>query len=149
MKRRTNITVEESLYAKAQAVMEARDFSDFSGFLEQLIREEWERRNGPASVRSPATRPGSGPRGRGEAPAAGSGLPVEERADRSGPAAQAAAGLPPVAPVSSSEVLRVAEASIPAAVEASRGLPGSRRRGEADEPSARRHRPGPAASQGA
>ena len=28
-------------------LQQLRGFRDFSGFLEQLIREEWERRNGP------------------------------------------------------------------------------------------------------
>lgn len=41
--RRTNITISESLYAKAQAMMKLRDFNDFSGYIQQLIREDWGR----------------------------------------------------------------------------------------------------------
>lgn len=41
---RTTISIPSTIYAKAQSIMKARDFSDFSGFLQQLIREEWERR---------------------------------------------------------------------------------------------------------
>jgi Arc/MetJ-type ribon-helix-helix transcriptional regulator len=43
--RRTNITISETLYAKAQEMMKKRDFTDFSGYLQQLIREDWERRH--------------------------------------------------------------------------------------------------------
>jgi hypothetical protein len=51
MKRRTNITINESIYAKAQELMAADDFSDFSGFVEQLIRDEWSRRHPVRPVR--------------------------------------------------------------------------------------------------
>jgi hypothetical protein len=44
MKRRTNITINESIYAKAQELMALSAFSDFSGFVEQLIRDEWARK---------------------------------------------------------------------------------------------------------
>jgi Arc/MetJ-type ribon-helix-helix transcriptional regulator len=42
--RRTNITISESLYRKAQELMRLRDFGDFSGYIQQLIREDWEER---------------------------------------------------------------------------------------------------------
>lgn len=42
---RTTLSFAPAVYAKARKVMEARDFNDFSGFIQQLIREEWERRN--------------------------------------------------------------------------------------------------------
>jgi hypothetical protein len=45
MKRRTNITINETIYEKAQQLMRAQDFDDFSGYLEQLIREEWARKH--------------------------------------------------------------------------------------------------------
>lgn len=50
MKRRTNITINESIYAKAQELMRLDHFDDFSGFIEQLIRDEWARTHdrGPA-----------------------------------------------------------------------------------------------------
>lgn len=50
MKRRTNITINESIYAKAQELMRLDHFDDFSGFIEQLIRDEWARKHarGPA-----------------------------------------------------------------------------------------------------
>lgn len=43
MKRRTNITINPVIHQRAQILMEAHSFDDFSGFLEQLIRAEWER----------------------------------------------------------------------------------------------------------
>jgi hypothetical protein len=45
-KKRINITMSPAIRALADEVMETRRFGDLSGFLEQLIREEWERRNG-------------------------------------------------------------------------------------------------------
>ncbi len=42
--KRTTITIPQSLYEVAEEVMDARHFSDFSGFVQSLIREEWERR---------------------------------------------------------------------------------------------------------
>ncbi len=42
--KRTTITLPESLVEVAQAIMRDRHFEDFSGFLQQLIREESERR---------------------------------------------------------------------------------------------------------
>ncbi len=54
MKRRTNISIEETLYDRAQLLMADRAFSDFSGFLETLIREEWERRHPAAPAAAPA-----------------------------------------------------------------------------------------------
>lgn len=47
-KRRTNISINPEVYELATQLMKLRRFSDFSGFLEQVIRDEWERRNGPA-----------------------------------------------------------------------------------------------------
>jgi metal-responsive CopG/Arc/MetJ family transcriptional regulator len=48
--KRTTITISEALYAKAEELMRLRDFGDFSGFIQQLIREEYERRHGPATL---------------------------------------------------------------------------------------------------
>lgn len=51
-KSRINISMDPAIRALADTVMEARRFSDFSGFLEQLIREEFERRMGPTTITS-------------------------------------------------------------------------------------------------
>lgn len=51
MKRRTNITINAEIYDKALEVMATDHFDDFSGFVEQLVREEWKRRNGPVVIR--------------------------------------------------------------------------------------------------
>lgn len=48
MKTRRNITLNPEVLKLAIEVMTLRHFDDFSGFIEQLIREEWERRNGSA-----------------------------------------------------------------------------------------------------
>lgn len=50
MKRRTNITINDEIYAKALEVMAADHFDDFSGFIEQLVRDEWRRRHGAAPI---------------------------------------------------------------------------------------------------
>jgi hypothetical protein len=47
---RTTITLPDAIKKKAEAIMEARDFGDLSGFLQQLIREEYERRHGPITM---------------------------------------------------------------------------------------------------
>ena len=44
-KRRVNLTVHPSLYEKAQNLMAEDCFADFSGYVEHLIRVEWQRRN--------------------------------------------------------------------------------------------------------
>lgn len=44
MKRRTNVTLNPAVYDLATEIMKVRRFDEFSGFVEQLIREEWERR---------------------------------------------------------------------------------------------------------
>lgn len=44
MKRRTNVTLNPAVYDLATAIMKVRHFDEFSGFVEQLIREEWDRR---------------------------------------------------------------------------------------------------------
>jgi hypothetical protein len=46
MKRRTNLTINPEVFRRAQQVMALKGFSDFSGFVEQLIRDEWELRIG-------------------------------------------------------------------------------------------------------
>ena len=53
--KRTTITINEGLYRRAQKVMAAREFDDFSGFVQQLIREEWERRHGPMFISETAS----------------------------------------------------------------------------------------------
>lgn len=50
IKKRTNITMHPDIRALADEVMNARKFSDLSGFLEQLIREEYERRVGRMEI---------------------------------------------------------------------------------------------------
>lgn len=49
-KLRANITMNEAVRDRATKLMEHLGHSDFSGFLETLIREEWERRYGPIRV---------------------------------------------------------------------------------------------------
>jgi len=44
MTKRTTITLPKSLRAQAEELMKLRQFTDFSGFLQTLIREEHERR---------------------------------------------------------------------------------------------------------
>lgn len=60
---RTTMSFSRGILDKAQRVMDARDFTDFSGFIQQLIREEWERRGlpeptqrEPREARRPAVR---------------------------------------------------------------------------------------------
>ena len=48
--KRTTISLPEPVFVKAQALMQARDFTDFSSLIAQLIREEHERRAGPSQV---------------------------------------------------------------------------------------------------
>ena len=45
---RKNLTFPPGVIDLAQEIMELRSFTDLSGFLSQLVREEWERRRGPA-----------------------------------------------------------------------------------------------------
>lgn len=52
MKIRRNITINPEIAALAEALMKLRKFDDFSGFVEQLIREEYERRTGPVQLTS-------------------------------------------------------------------------------------------------
>lgn len=52
MAKRTTITISEPIYQRALAVMEARAFDDFSGYIQALIREEYERRHGAPPVAS-------------------------------------------------------------------------------------------------
>lgn len=40
-RKRTTISLHENIIAKAKELMAEDDFGDFSGFLEQLIREKW------------------------------------------------------------------------------------------------------------
>ena len=53
-KRRTNLTINSDLYDRAQTLMKLLHHSDFVGLIEQLIREEWERRHGPLLLRDEA-----------------------------------------------------------------------------------------------
>ena len=52
-KLRIHITMDVRIHEKAQEIMVARCFGDLSSFVEQLIREEWERRKGPMTFPSP------------------------------------------------------------------------------------------------
>lgn len=49
-KKRTTVSLEEGIIAKAQAMMKGEDFGDFSGFLEQIIRERWQHRQADAAA---------------------------------------------------------------------------------------------------
>lgn len=55
--RRTNITISQSLYEKALENMRVRDFSDFSGYVQQLIREDWAHRELVMSMRDKPQQP--------------------------------------------------------------------------------------------
>lgn len=61
MKRRRNITIEEDIESLGKAIQKARSFGDFSSLIEQLIREEWERRNGPVRIGPEHISPSSSP----------------------------------------------------------------------------------------
>lgn len=50
MKKRVNISISAQIQNKAKILMKLRDFEEFSTYLEDLIRTEWERRNGPLRV---------------------------------------------------------------------------------------------------
>lgn len=50
MKKKTTITIDEGIYTIARAQMRDELFSDFSGYLEHLIREENRRRQGRANA---------------------------------------------------------------------------------------------------
>lgn len=47
MKIRTNLTLEDGLIAKAKTMLAAEHYNNLSEYLEQLIRNEWNRRNPP------------------------------------------------------------------------------------------------------
>lgn len=53
-KLRIHLTMDVQIHEKATELMRLRYFGDLSGFIEQLIREEWERRNGPMKFPAPA-----------------------------------------------------------------------------------------------
>lgn len=40
-KKRTTVTINKDLYERAQELMKAEHFDDFSGFVEQMIRDRW------------------------------------------------------------------------------------------------------------
>lgn len=52
---RVNISIRHSIQAKAAELMRLRDIDNFSEFLATLIREEHERRQGPATFQEPPT----------------------------------------------------------------------------------------------
>lgn len=45
MKIRKNTTISEAILHRAEKLMAARGFDDYSEFISALVREEWERRN--------------------------------------------------------------------------------------------------------
>lgn len=51
MKLRKNISISKRVFDMAESIMKARGFDDFSSLLEQLIREDDERRRGPHTIR--------------------------------------------------------------------------------------------------
>lgn len=61
MTKRTTISLPASLLEKAELLMQARDFNDFSGLIQTLIREEYERRHGPMTLQDKLTPPGKYP----------------------------------------------------------------------------------------
>ena len=76
---RTTITINPAIREQAEELMRARAFSDFSGFIAQLIRDEYERRHGHAALRdlpSPPKRshPSSGKYQLKKKPKPGTGL---------------------------------------------------------------------------
>lgn len=48
-----NLTFNPKVLELAEAVMAVRSFDNLSGFISQLIREEYERRHGPATIQNP------------------------------------------------------------------------------------------------
>jgi len=54
MKRRVNMSIHPSIEAAAEQLMIARKFSSMSSMVEQLIREEYERRVEPMVIKQPA-----------------------------------------------------------------------------------------------
>jgi len=52
---RVNISIRKTIQAKAADLMKIRDFDNFSEFLATLIREEHERRHGPALMHDVAS----------------------------------------------------------------------------------------------
>lgn len=75
-KKRTTVSLEKGILDKARTMMADEDFGDFSGFLEQVIRERWATRQkpepppaaAPLNSGSPA-RKGSGSKKRSREPA--------------------------------------------------------------------------------
>ena len=55
-KQRIHLSVSDSILEKLDHIALARDFGDRVALFEQLVREEWERRNGPASILRDAPR---------------------------------------------------------------------------------------------
>ena len=51
MKERIQVAIAPALVAEAKRLMVERKFDNFSGFLEALIRDEWERRNVIATLK--------------------------------------------------------------------------------------------------
>jgi len=56
MNKRTTISISEDIYALALKVMEARLQEDFSGLVQILIREEYERRGGILRIENAPTK---------------------------------------------------------------------------------------------
>lgn len=52
-KKRTTISISSAIYANAVELMKLRRFADFTAFIEQLIREDWDKRIGPAKGSPP------------------------------------------------------------------------------------------------
>jgi hypothetical protein len=49
-KTRIHLSLSDSILAKLDTIAQARDFADRVALFEQLVREEWERRHGPATI---------------------------------------------------------------------------------------------------
>lgn len=49
-KTRIHLSIADTILQKLDTIAEARDFTDRVALFEQLVREEWERRNGPTTI---------------------------------------------------------------------------------------------------
>lgn len=56
-KKPVNLTLNERVLDLAQQIMEPLGHSSLSGFVEQLIRDEYERRSGPMVMQEKPTKP--------------------------------------------------------------------------------------------
>ena len=60
-KRPVNLTLNERVLEFAEQIMELRGHSSLSAFIEELVRDEYERRNGPMVIQDTVTPPAPAP----------------------------------------------------------------------------------------